>query len=167
MVIHPLVENSFNKIYQDWKLMKLSQLTLAPHHSCYTCSVQVVYYTCFLHSSVLFGISSTAAQYQTMWRTTSADSTISRRLSPSWHPCGALFFMYLLYASALLEPILDSVVIKIFIYNLHAFTLWYVLWYLDNSVVYMRDLILVHIWLLGLCPCKSGVTELVTEPCRL
>jgi hypothetical protein len=69
-------------------------------------------HTCLLHSSVLFGISSTAAQYQATWRTTSADSTIFRRLSPSRRPCGALFFMYSFYASALLELILDSVVIK-------------------------------------------------------
>jgi hypothetical protein len=68
--------------------------------------------------------------------------------------------MYSFYASALLEPILDSVVIKIFIYNLYAFISWYVLWYLDDSVVYMRDLILAHIWLLGLNLYKSGVTLL-------
>jgi hypothetical protein len=48
-------------------------------------------------------------------------STISRHLSPSRCPCGALFFMYLFYASALLELILDSVVIKIFIYDLYPF----------------------------------------------
>jgi hypothetical protein len=40
------------------------------------------------------------------------DLKISRHLSPSRRPCGALFFMYSLYASALLEPILDSVVLK-------------------------------------------------------
>jgi hypothetical protein len=40
------------------------------------------------------------------------DLTISRHLSPSRHPCGTLFFMYSFYASALLELILDSVVIK-------------------------------------------------------
>jgi hypothetical protein len=40
------------------------------------------------------------------------DSMISTRLSPNRRPCGALFFMYSFYASALLEPILDSVVIK-------------------------------------------------------
>jgi hypothetical protein len=40
------------------------------------------------------------------------DLMISRRLSPSRRPCGALFFMYLFYASALLELILDSIVIK-------------------------------------------------------
>jgi hypothetical protein len=34
----------------------------------------------------------------------------------------------------------------------------YVLWYLDDSVVYMRDLILAYIWLLDLCSYKSGVT---------
>jgi hypothetical protein len=44
--------------------------------------------------------------------TTSADSTIFRRLSPSRRPCGALFFIYSFYASALLEPILGSVVMK-------------------------------------------------------
>jgi hypothetical protein len=32
------------------------------------------------------------------------------------------------------------------------------LWYLDDSVVYMRDLILAHIWLLDLCSYESGVT---------
>jgi hypothetical protein len=74
-------------------------------------------HTCLFYSSVLFGISSTAAQCQATWRITSADSTITRRLSPSRRPCGSLFFMYLFYASALLELILDSVVIKIFIYK--------------------------------------------------
>jgi hypothetical protein len=80
--------------------------------------------------------------------------------------------MYLFYASAFLELILNSVVIKIFIYNLYAFISRYVLrylddssphpkltilgishggqlvkhrQYLDDSVVYMRDLILAHI----------------------
>jgi hypothetical protein len=66
--------------------------------------------------------------------------------------------MYLFYASAFLELILDSVVINIFIYKLYAFISRRVLWYLDNSVVYMRDLILAHIWLLDLCSYKSGVT---------
>jgi hypothetical protein len=69
-------------------------------------------HTYLLHSSILFGISSTAAQYQATWRTTSADLMISRRLSPSRRPCGALFFMYSFYDSALLELILDSDVIK-------------------------------------------------------
>ncbi|PUZ69788.1 hypothetical protein GQ55_2G139700 [Panicum hallii var. hallii] len=54
-----------------------------------------------------------------MWRTTSAASTTSRRLSPSRRPCGAQLYMYLFYASATLEPILDSVVIKSFIYDLY------------------------------------------------
>jgi hypothetical protein len=67
--------------------------------------------------------------------------------------------MYLFYASAFLKLILDSVVIKIFIYDLYTFISRYVLWYLDNSVVYMRDLILAYIWLLGLCSYKSGVTS--------
>jgi hypothetical protein len=115
-------------------------------------------HTCLLHSSVLFGISSTTVQYQMNRRTTSADLTISRPLSPSRCPYGALLFMYLFYASIFLEPILDSVLIKIFIHDLYAFILWYVLWYFDNSIVYMRDLILAHIWLLNLYPCKSGVT---------
>jgi hypothetical protein len=66
--------------------------------------------------------------------------------------------MYLFYASAFLELILDSVVIKIIIYNLYTIISRYVLWYLDDSVVYMRDLILAHIWLLDLCSYKSGVT---------
>jgi hypothetical protein len=66
--------------------------------------------------------------------------------------------MYLFYASAFLELILDSVIIKTFLYNLCAFFSRYMLWYLDDSVVYMRDLILAHIWLLGLCSYKSGVT---------
>jgi hypothetical protein len=86
-----------------------------------------VYSHLLLRSSVLLGISSTAAQYQATWRTTSADSTISRHLSPSRHPCGALFFMYLFYVSAFLELILDLVVIKIFIYNLYSFISRYVL----------------------------------------
>jgi hypothetical protein len=147
--------------------MQLSQLTVEPHHSCYTCWVQVVYSHFLSPLFYSLWISSTAAQYQATWRTTSADLMISRCLSPSRRPYGALFFMYLFYASALFELILDSVVIKIFMYNLYAFISWYVLWYLDNSVVSMRDLILMHIWLLGLCLYKSGVTELVSEPYRL
>jgi hypothetical protein len=81
--------------------------------------------------------------------------------------------MYLFYASAFLELILDSVVIKIFIYNLYTFISRYMLWYLDDSVVYMRDLILAHIWLLDLCSYKSGVTSSLGAPppapvrCRL
>jgi hypothetical protein len=74
--------------------MQLSQLNIEPHNSCYTCWVQVVYSHLLLHSSVLLGISSTASQYQATWRTISADLMISRRLSPSRRPCGALFFMY-------------------------------------------------------------------------
>jgi hypothetical protein len=49
----------------------------------------------------------------------SAASTTSRCLSPSRRPCGAQLFMYLFYASATLEPLLDSVVIKQFIYGLY------------------------------------------------
>jgi hypothetical protein len=138
--------------------MQLSQLTLEPHNCVILVEYKLCTHTCLFLSSVLFGISSTAAQYQVMWRTTSAESTISRRLSPSRRPCGAPFFMYLFYASAFLELILDSVVIQIFIYNLYAFISRYVLWYLDDSVVYMRDLIMAHIWLLDLYSYKSGVT---------
>jgi hypothetical protein len=47
-----------------------------------------------LYSSVLFRISSTAAQCPATWRTTSAVSTTSRRLSSSRCPCGAQLFMY-------------------------------------------------------------------------
>jgi hypothetical protein len=54
---------------------------------------------------------------------------------------------------------------KDIIYNLYAFISRYVLWYLDDSVVYMHDLILAHIWLLGLCSYKSGVTELLLGLC--
>jgi hypothetical protein len=137
--------------------MQLSQLTLEPHNSCYTCWVQVVY--SHLHSLLFcsLGISSTAAQYQVTWRTTLADLMISRRCLPTdvpmapWSSCIYLHFRI---------PWTDSWFScnKEFIYNLYAFITWYVLWYLDNSVVYMRDLILAHIWLPGLCPCKSGVT---------
>jgi hypothetical protein len=73
--------------------MQLSQPTLEPHNLCYTCWVRVCTHTC--HSTLLFSwIPSTAAQYPAMWRTTSAASTTSGRLSPSWRPCGALLFMY-------------------------------------------------------------------------
>jgi hypothetical protein len=79
-------------------------------------------HTCFLHSSVLSGMSSTTAQYQATWRTTSADSMISKRCLPAdipVAPCSSCIYFF--YASALLELILDSVVIKIFICNLYAF----------------------------------------------
>jgi hypothetical protein len=48
---------------------------------------------------------------------------ISRRLSPSRCPCGALFFMYSFYASALIELILDLVVIK------NSFTIYTILFH--------------------------------------
>jgi hypothetical protein len=51
------------------------------------------------------------------------DLMISRRLSPIRRPCGTLFFMYSFYASALLEPILDSVVIK------NSFTIYMLLFH--------------------------------------
>jgi hypothetical protein len=107
--------------------MQLSQLTVEPHSCVILVEYKLFTHPSFLHSSVLFRISSTAAQYQVTWRTTSANSMISRRLSPSRHPCGALLFMYSFYASTLLEPILDLVVIKIFTYNLYAFISGYVL----------------------------------------
>jgi hypothetical protein len=144
--------------------MQLSQLTVEPHSLCYTCWVQVVYSRLPSLLFYSFWDISTASQYQATWRTTSAGLTISRRLSPSRRPCGALFFMYLFYVSVFLELILDSAIIKIFIYNLYAFISRYVLWYLDDFVVYMRDLILAHIWLLDLCSYKSGVTILYMTP---
>ena len=36
---------------------------------------------------------------------------------------------------------------------------WYVLWYTVHSVVYMCDLILARIWLLGLCPFVNRVLQ--------
>jgi hypothetical protein len=95
--------------------MQLSQLTLKPH----TCVILVEYklctHTCLFLSSVLFGTSSTAAQYQATWRITSADSTISRRCLPVDVPVAPYSSYIYFYASAFLELILDSVVIKIFI----------------------------------------------------
>ena len=41
---------------------------------------------------------------------------------------------------------------------LYFFT-WYVLWYTVHSVVYMCDLILARIWLLGLCPFINRVLQ--------
>jgi hypothetical protein len=107
--------------------MQLSQLTVEPHTRVILVEYKLCTHTCLLYSSALLGISSTAAQYQETWRTTSADLAISRRLSPSRRPCGSLFFMNLFYASASLELIVDSIVIKIFIYNLYAFISRYVL----------------------------------------
>jgi hypothetical protein len=120
MVIHPLVVNSFNKTLPRLKANAVELARLKPHSLCYTCWVRVCTHTCL--STLLFSrISSTAAQCPATWRTTSAASATSRCSSPSRRPCGALLFMYLFYTSAFLELILDSVVIKIYIYNLHAF----------------------------------------------
>jgi len=36
--------------------------------------------------------------------------------------------------------------------------MWYVLWYTVHSIVYTYDLILAHIWLIGLCPFINRVS---------
>jgi hypothetical protein len=111
MVIHPLVVNSFNKILPRLKANAVESANLEPHSLCYTCCVRVCTHTC-LSTFLSSWIPLTAAQCPATWRTTSAASTTSRRLSPNRRPCGVLLFMYLFYASAILEPILDSVAIK-------------------------------------------------------
>ena len=73
----------------------------------------------------------------------------------SRHPCGALA-MYMFYASAFMYQTLCHLCNNEFILIIYSLYTWHVLWYLDNSIVYMRDLILVHIWLLGLCPLYTG-----------
>ena len=108
--------------------MQLSQPTLELHSLCYTCWVQVVYsHLLSLYLFVLFGISSTAAQYQATWRTTSRTSTTSRCSSPSRRPCGALQF----FASASLYWFLIRFVIKIHltIYTLLFVTCVVISWY--------------------------------------
>jgi hypothetical protein len=92
--------------------MQLSQLTLEPHTHVILVEYKLCTHTCLFLSSVLHGISSTAAQYQATWRTTSADSTISRRCLPVDIPVALGSSCTSFYASATLEPILDSVVIK-------------------------------------------------------
>jgi hypothetical protein len=101
--------------------MQLSQPTLEPHSLCYICWVQVVYshlpsllfyslWDVFDCCSVPGDVEDYISGLDDFWA-----------LSPSWRPYGTLFFMYLFYASAFLELVLDSVVIKIFIYNFYAF----------------------------------------------
>jgi hypothetical protein len=68
------VVNSFNKNLPRLKANAVESANLEPHSLCT--------HTCLFLSSVLFGISSTAAQYQVTWRTTSVDSTISRHCLP-------------------------------------------------------------------------------------
>ena len=103
---------------------------------------------------VLFWISSTAAQFPETWRTTRRTSWTSRPFT-SRHPCGALA-MYMFYASTFMYQTLCHLCNNEFILIIYSLYMWHVLWYLDNSVVYMRDLILAHIWLLGLCPLYTG-----------
>jgi hypothetical protein len=93
--------------------MQLSQLTLEPHNSYYTCWVQVVHshlpslLFCFLWD--IFDCYSVPGNMEDY--ISGLDDFLA--LSPSRRPYSALFFMYLFYASAFLELILDSVVIKI------------------------------------------------------
>ena len=75
---------------------------------------------------------------------------------PSWHPCGTLLSFHTIYASAFMYQTLCHLCNNEFILIIYSLYTWHVLWYLDNSIVYMRDLILVHIWLLGLCPLYTG-----------
>ena len=147
--------------------MQLSQPTLEPHSLCYSCWVQVVY--SHLPSLLFFPCSfwgySTSTQFL-LTRGSSPGATrstrTSRHSSPSRRPCGAQLprdFVYVLRFRILcIRYFVINVINNIHIRFIISFT-WYVLWYTVHSVVYMCDLILAHIWSIGLCPFINRVLQ--------
>ena len=150
--------------------MQLSQPTLEPHSLCYTCWVQVVYslLPTLLVSSCSFWEYPTATQFPVTRRSSpgaTRSTRTSRRSSPSRRPCGAQLQREFCTCSMLPHICIRHLVFYV-INNIHtrfiiSFT-WYVLWYTVHSVVYTCDLILAHIWLLGLCPFVNRVLHIST-----
>ena len=135
--------------------MQLSQPTLEPHSLCYTCWVQVVYSHLppLLFFLLFFLWYSTVAQFLPMRgsspRATRSTRT-SRRSSPSRRPVVPSFDESLricFYASA----VSDIFVIHV-INNIRTR-------FIISFYVYMCDLILARIWLLGLCPFINRVLQ--------
>ena len=148
--------------------MQLSQPTLEPHSLCYTCWVQVVYslLPTLLFFLLFFWGYSTAAQFLptrgSSPRATRSTRT-SRRSSPSRRPCGAQLrqeFTYMFLRFRCIRRFCHLCNNNIRTCFIISFT-WYVLWYIVHSIVYMYDLILARIWLLGLCPFINRVLHLV------
>jgi hypothetical protein len=108
MVIHPLVVISFNKTLPRLKANAVESANPRASCSCYTCWVRVCTHTCLSTLLFCFG-------YLRL--------LLSARQRGGLRPCGAQLFMYLFYASATLEPILDSVVIQI-IHFIDSFTIY-------------------------------------------
>ena len=143
--------------------MHLSQPTLEPHSLCYTCWVQVVY---SLLPTLLFSLLgyTTATQFLPT-RGSSPGATkstrTSRHSSPSRRPCGAQLrreFIVYVFTLPLYQTFVIIVINNIRTCFIISFT-WYVLWYIVHSIVYMCDLILARIWLLGLCPFINRVLQ--------
>ena len=146
--------------------MQLSQPTLEPHSLCYTCWVQVVYSllpTLLFSSCSLWGYP-TAAQFPATRRSSpgaTRSTRTSRLSSPSRRPYGAQllsFVLVLCFRILCIRHFVIYVINNIHTYFIISFT-WYVLWYTVHSVVYTCDLILVRIWLLGLCPFINRVLQ--------
>ena len=151
--------------------MQLSQPTLEPHSLCYTCWVQVVYSLLLpLPSLILLRISLTAAQYLETWKTTSVASATSRRFvsqsSSLWCPASdRVPYMFLCFCGirhSCLSCNNNTFVLVYYIFLRDMccdilMILWYICetwsWRIYDCSVYVI--------------CKPGVTELVSEPCRL
>ena len=126
-------------------------------------------HTCLLYSfsSCPFWGYSTAAQFLPMQGSSPGatwSTRTSRCSSPSRRPYGSQLprdFVYVLrfrifYIRHFVINVINDICNRFIIY----FT-WYVLWYIVHSVVYMCDLILARIWLLGLCPFINRVLQYV------
>jgi len=87
---------------------------------------------------------------------------------PSRHPCGALLrreFRICFTLTHLYQTYVIYYNNNIRTRLLYLFT-WHVLWYLDDSVVYMRDLILAHIYVTRSMFCGTGCYKSV-RLCRV
>ena len=140
--------------------MQLSQPTLEPYSLCYTSWVQVVY---SLLPTLLFFFSWDTLLLLSSCRREGVRSALPglRGLlgvtSPSRRPCGAQhpgFVLVLRFRC--IRRFVIHVINNISTRFIISF-MWYVLWYTIHSVVYMCDLILARIWMLGLCPFMNRV----------
>ena len=145
--------------------MQLSQPTLEPHSLCYTCWVQVVYsllpllYFFLLDTLLLLSFCRREGVHSAL---PGLRGLLGVRLPVDVPvaPCSASesFYRILYFASAVSDILVINVINNIRICFIMSYS-WYVLWYTVHSIVYMCDLILARIWLLGLCSFINRVLQ--------
>ena len=88
--------------------------------------------------------------------------TVDVPVVPSFDESFSYMFLRFRYIRHFVIHVINNIRTRFII----SFT-WYVLWYTIHSIVYMCDLILAHIWLLGLCPFINRVLHLSLQSLQL